>query len=289
MGLSRVAAALVLVVTLAGLGGAGRLAFFTGKYLYARLGLEYLKQQHADLVRGVRFLDALAHKHASRLEKFAAVEDFVRLKYGMNAISDGVRAAGVGGSPAPEELVASLLDVPVVRYADSVRHFVDGLLRRAEIQNTTLGQAERHARRQRERWCEVPSVMPTYGRVTSRFGERMHPLLHLSLFHEGIDIANMEWTPVRATADGIVSAVGHRQSYGLTVDINHYDNGYMTRYAHLVQPAVMEGQLVRRGDLVGYMGRTGRATGPHLHYEVHREHRLVDPMHHILPTDIIVD
>jgi murein DD-endopeptidase MepM/ murein hydrolase activator NlpD len=287
--LPRALTVVLLAVTLAGLGGAGRLTFFAGKYLYARLGLEYLRKEHTDLVRGVHFLHALAQKHADRLENLAAAEDFVRLKYGMNAISDEVREAGVGGSPSAEELVASLLDVPVVRYADSVRHFVDGLLRRAEMQNTTLGQAVSHARRQRERWTEVPSIMPVSGRITSPFGVRVHPFLHSSAFHEGIDIANNEWTPIRATADGIIASVGYRLYYGMTVDINHFDNGYLTRYAHLVQPAVTEGQLVRRGDLIGYMGKTGRATGPHLHYEVHKDNRLVDPMHCILPADIIVD
>jgi murein DD-endopeptidase MepM/ murein hydrolase activator NlpD len=94
---------------------------------------------------------------------------------------------------------------------------------------------------------------------------------------------------ILAPADGIVSYVGRKQYYGITVYIDHHGNGYTTRYAHLVQSAVGEGDVVRRGDIVGYMGNTGRSTGPHLHYEVRVMGKPVDPLSVIVPTDVVVD
>lgn len=116
-------------------------------------------------------------------------------------------------------------------------------------------------------------------RVTSPFGSRrMHPILGRVLPHAGVDYAARSGTPVRATADGVVSVAEVRGGYGKMVEVQH-PNGYSTRYAHLsaVAPGVGRARLVRQGDLVGYVGMTGLATGPHLHYEVRRNGRPLDP------------
>jgi hypothetical protein len=279
----------VFAVLLASFGGTIRLSFFTAKYLYARIGLVQLRREHEGLVSKIRFLAQLSKEETAKLARVATFEDFMRMKYGMNKIGEGERDAGIGGVPDPEELTASLLNVSVVRRADSIKVEVEALLRRAQIQNTTFDDIVKHVRRQRDHWAQIPSVWPVRGRITSRFGQRMHPFLGYSTRHEGLDIANLEWTPVVAAADGIATFVGHKQYYGNTVDIDHHGNGYLSRYAHLVQPAVVEGQLIRRGDIVGYMGRTGRATGTHLHYEVRRLGRPLDPMDFVVPVDVVVD
>lgn len=114
-------------------------------------------------------------------------------------------------------------------------------------------------------------------RVTSPFqAARMHPILRRVLPHNGIDYAAARGTPVRATADGSVSIAGERGGYGNLVEVRH-PNGYATRYAHLSGVAVREHQPVRQGDLLGWVGDTGLATGPHLHYEVRRRGVPVDP------------
>lgn len=116
-------------------------------------------------------------------------------------------------------------------------------------------------------------------RVSSRFGSRrMHPILRRVLPHTGVDYAAASGTPVRATGDGVVSVAGRRGGYGTMVEIQH-PSGYSTRYAHLsaLGPGLRVGQLVRQGELVGRVGMTGLATGPHLHYEVRRQGRPVDP------------
>ena len=114
-------------------------------------------------------------------------------------------------------------------------------------------------------------------RVTSGFRlDRMHPILRRVLPHTGIDYAAGHGTPVRATADGSISFASLRGGYGNMVEVQH-PNGYATRYAHLSRIAVRESQPVRQGDVIGYVGATGLATGPHLHYEVRRKGQPVDP------------
>jgi murein DD-endopeptidase MepM/ murein hydrolase activator NlpD len=122
-------------------------------------------------------------------------------------------------------------------------------------------------------WAGPLAVM----QVTSGFNmNRMHPILRRVLPHNGIDYAAGYGTPVRATSDGSVSFAAVRGGYGNLVEVQH-PNGYATRYAHLSRIAVREYQSVRQGDVIGYVGATGLATGPHLHYEVRRKGQPVDP------------
>lgn len=116
-------------------------------------------------------------------------------------------------------------------------------------------------------------------RVTSPFGlRRLHPILRRVLPHTGTDYAAAAGSPVRATGDGSVSFAGSRGGYGNLVEIQH-PNGYATRYAHLARIAagVRPDAVVRQGEIIGYVGMTGLATAPHLHYEVRERGRPVDP------------
>lgn len=117
-------------------------------------------------------------------------------------------------------------------------------------------------------------------RINSPFGaRRMHPILNRVLPHLGVDLAAATGDPVRATADGIVVFSGNRGGYGLLVELQH-PSGYSTRYAHLsrISEAVQPTRYVRQGQLIGYVGMTGLATGPHLHYEVLRRGTQIDPL-----------
>lgn len=112
--------------------------------------------------------------------------------------------------------------------------------------------------------------------MTSGFGMRPHPSLGGMRFHAGIDLAAREGDGVFATAEGRVVQSGWSGGYGLAVTIDH-GNGLQTRYAHLSRLGVMAGEDVRSGELVGFVGSTGRSTGPHLHYELRRFGRPIDP------------
>ena len=118
--------------------------------------------------------------------------------------------------------------------------------------------------------------MPVSGRVTSRFGMRHHPILHARRFHRGIDLKASSGTPIRASADGRVTFAGWSGGYGRQVRIGH-DEGLSTSYSHMSRIAAAPGSLVRRGQVIGYVGSSGLSTGPHLHYEAFRNGRPVNP------------
>ena len=125
----------------------------------------------------------------------------------------------------------------------------------------------------------LPFGNPVNGsyRQTSGFGPRRDPINGGSRMHNGLDFAGSRGTPIVAGGDGVVEFAGRQSGYGLTVEIRH-NNGFMTRYAHLNRIRVSEGERVSRGELIGDMGTTGRSTGVHLHYEVHRNGTPVNPM-----------
>jgi murein DD-endopeptidase MepM/ murein hydrolase activator NlpD len=116
-------------------------------------------------------------------------------------------------------------------------------------------------------------------RVNSAFGERrLHPILGRVLPHTGVDLAAGLGEPVHAAADGVIVSAGNRGGYGLLVEVLHA-SGYSTRYAHLSRlgSAIAPKRAIRRGDVLGYAGMSGLATGPHLHYEVRRQGQPIDP------------
>ncbi len=121
-----------------------------------------------------------------------------------------------------------------------------------------------------------PFAMPVHGRLSSGFGDRVDPITHTHIPHPGLDIAAREGTPVGAAAAGKVVRAGAAGTYGNLVVIRHPD-GLETRYAHLSAVTVREGDHVDTGDAVGLVGHTGRATGPHLHFEVRKDGVARDP------------
>lgn len=113
--------------------------------------------------------------------------------------------------------------------------------------------------------------------ISSPMGMRINPVTGRRMLHSGADIAAPLGMGVRATADGLVMRAGPLGSYGLLVTIRHAD-GYETRYGHLSRVLVRPGAAIRKGDLVGQVGSTGRSTGPHLHYEIRHLGRVIDPV-----------
>lgn len=170
-----------------------------------------------------------------------------------------------------------------------VRRALDAVSRGLPARRQSLSEIEMRFQKQREEAASraneadklartgvpgnVPSGWPAAGDVTSPFGWRWNG----TDFHPGIDIANDTGTPLVATADGVVTAAGwNAGGYGNLVDIDH-GNGIFTRYGHASEVLVSEGQQVRRGEVIAYMGSTGFSTGPHVHYEIHVHGETVNP------------
>lgn len=134
----------------------------------------------------------------------------------------------------------------------------------------------------------VPSRMPLSGfRMTSDYGMRTHPVLGRRKRHKGVDLAAPTGTPVYATADGIIGRAEYSRSYGLVIYVDHGAD-LETRFAHLSKLAVAEGERVHKGEVIGYVGSTGRSTGPHLHYEVRVDGVAVNPIPYMVETEIQV-
>ena len=127
----------------------------------------------------------------------------------------------------------------------------------------------------------IPSIQPVSNRdltrIASGFGLRMHPIYKIIKMHKGMDFTAPIGTEIYATGDGVVEKVGWVGGYGKTIMINH-GFGYKTRYAHCSNYNCRKGQKVKRGDLIGFVGNTGQSSGPHLHYEVFKNNRQINPV-----------
>ncbi|MHB8755713.1 MAG: M23 family metallopeptidase [Candidatus Acidiferrales bacterium] len=130
----------------------------------------------------------------------------------------------------------------------------------------------------------MPSLWPVMGRITSPFGERLDPFGGEGEFHTGLDIASHYGDDIRAAGDGVIAWTGRREGYGRVIIIDH-GFGITTWYAHLSAYATQVGASVKRGDVIGYEGESGRATGPHLHFEVRIHNAPVNPWRYLHQVD----
>lgn len=151
-----------------------------------------------------------------------------------------------------------------------LRHILEGLETRLHDVRSTVEKRNALA-------AATPSIWPAHGWLSSRMGPRRDPVTGGSDYHPGLDIAGDKGQPVYATAAGLVTHVGYQGSYGNLVVIDH-GFGLETKYGHLSRFSVKQGQRVDRGAVIGTVGSTGRATGNHLHYEVHANGRLLNPL-----------
>ncbi len=190
----------------------------------------------------------------------------------MQKLPTAVRTRAMGGANAAEAM-GTLLE-SALGPADAAF----GVLR--EILTTIEGRLDTvrsTVERRQALAAATPSIWPVPGWLTSAYGNRQDPFTGGRDFHPGLDISANHGQPVLATADGMVSTAAFNGSYGNLVVIDH-GYGISTRYGHLSRFAVSDGQAVRRGDVIGYVGSTGRSTNPHLHYEIWVNGRLTNPL-----------
>jgi murein DD-endopeptidase MepM/ murein hydrolase activator NlpD len=205
----------------------------------------------------------------------------------LNQMSTRIRAFEEGAGAIADEL--GVQDLPSSRPASggenltdrAVEHFpFEQELRYLQARTETLDRsfeqlADAFAERERELRA-TPNGMPIQGWFSHGFGWRKDPWTGVREFHRGLDIVTDAGVEILAPANGIVSRVGRYPDYGNSIDI-HHGYGYVTRYAHMSDLLVKAGDRVDRGQAVGRVGSTGRSTGPHLHYEVFRDGKRVNP------------
>ena len=174
---------------------------------------------------------------------------------------------GIGGSTGLENQVPSRMETDQKRVIASIEKNMDQLTEDANEQRRSYHDLINFLRDQKSIRDATPSIWPVRGWVTSEFGQRSSPLGGTGDFHKGMDIAARMGIPIVAPADGIVAEAVYERDMGHMIRINH-GYGMVTWYGHLMKSAVKEGNLIRRGAVIGYIGNSGRSTGAHLHYAV---------------------
>ncbi|WP_291323361.1 M23 family metallopeptidase [Desulfonatronospira sp.] len=159
--------------------------------------------------------------------------------------------------------------------------FLDRLRSEARLEEVKQQEILHALHKQRDLLSSTPSIWPTQGWVSSEFGYRSSPFTGQRELHKGLDISAPEGTPIYAPASGVVTFTGRDGAYGIAMELDH-GRGITTKYAHLQRYVTEENTKVSRGELIGYVGNTGRSTGPHLHYEVRVNNIPVDPKRYIL-------
>lgn len=153
---------------------------------------------------------------------------------------------------------------------------MENLKQEIEKSMKTVSEIKNYLNIQKDFYCATPKGFPVEGSISSPYGKRQNPKSGVAEFHTGLDISAHSGNPVRATANGIVSFSGWNGGNGNLVVLEH-GFGFSTFYAHNRMNAVKIGQKVKRGDVIGYIGSTGRSTGPHVHYEIWKNGNPVNP------------
>lgn len=239
-------------------------------------------------------LDEIANQR-EQIQKFAAEINALKLKIvDLNSFEKKIRIIaniektadqdslfGIGGT-MPEDLDTNvLLSEKHNSLLREMHDQVQNLDHATQTQEESFDDLLKYLEEQRNLLASTPAIRPTRGWVSSRFGYRESPFTGRRVFHKGLDIANRKGTPIIATADGVVTHAGPKGLLGNVLIIDH-GHGIVTRYGHMNSFAIKRGEVVKRGDLIGQMGNTGRSTGPHLHYEVRLNGLPVNPVKYIL-------
>jgi murein DD-endopeptidase MepM/ murein hydrolase activator NlpD len=255
--------------------------FFGAEFLSARvseLALAQFKMENSRLHdKFEQFSDRLAEAEA-RYRTLVQKEVAIRNLFNLPEISTEERQLGVGGPGSYQPLALSETDQRTFKTEVQL----DQLLRLSRFESEQFGEVERSVMKVKDRLDHTPSIWPTEGWTSRGFGFQFDPFTGQEQMHTGIDVANRIGTPIIAPASGrVIGAGAVVAGMGTAIVIDH-GYGLQTRYGHLSKALVKPGQKVNRGDLIGYMGSTGYSTGPHLHYEVFKDDRAVDPRNFIL-------
>lgn len=241
-----------------------------------------LRSENRDLRQEMLSLNDKISTLRSTLDDLESQGDELRLLVDLPPVDESVKEAGTGGASVPE-----LLSFNASTGSDPLGE-VDGVLARIsgelKVQEQSYSQILKKYEYNRAFFAALPALKPMQGRYASnKFGMRMHPILGVMREHQGVDIVGDVGTDVAAAGDGVVAMAGHTGGgYGNVVVINH-GYGYQTLYAHLSKILVKPGRRVKRGDTIARSGKSGLASGPHLHYEV--RHNGVS----MNPTDFFFD
>ncbi len=278
------AAAIIGLFTVTGLAGSySRMLVKTARF-------NQLRRDHQNLQQDYAHLEKQAHERDVQAASLGSLANEVSALYGFTANKLSLPSVHAKAAPATAPLkdTASFSNDSYYKSVDAFYALRDTAMSSARI-NTTLGSTLSLSRNPLLRGLDDTSFMPTLwpitGPITSSFGEREDPVLGNGEgeFHPGIDISGALGTPIHATADGVVVSATLENGYGRMVRIDH-GHGIETCYGHMSGFAVTAGQSVSRGEVIGYIGHSGRTTGNHVHYEVRIRNTPVNPHKYLRST-----
>jgi len=207
-------------------------------------------------------------------------DNIYRVIFESEPIVQDIRQAGIGGSDRYEMFKGYKNSEVLANTAEKIDHLSNQLY----VQSISFDSVFKMAKEMEKMAASIPAIQPISDkykrRISSFYGYRIHPIYKRRVFHDGLDFSAPSGTEIYAAADGvIVKAKKSRYGYGNTIVINH-GYGYKTVYAHMSSFAVRRGKKVKRGQVIGYVGNSGLSTAPHLHYEVQRNGRKVNPIYY---------
>jgi murein DD-endopeptidase MepM/ murein hydrolase activator NlpD len=205
-------------------------------------------------------------------------DNIYRVIFEAEPIPKDVRQAGFGGA----NLYNKLEGFDNSELMMTTTQTLDKLSREMYVQSKSYDEIKKRIENKAQMLQSIPAIQPVSNknlmRIASGFGYRIDPIYKIMNFHSGLDFTAPTGTPIYATGDGVVSLSRYDNSgYGMHVVINH-GYGYQTLYGHMSRMKVNAGQTVKRGDVIGYVGSTGKSTGPHCHYEVIKGGNKIDPV-----------
>jgi murein DD-endopeptidase MepM/ murein hydrolase activator NlpD len=242
---------------------------------YTRIAVEVhelrrLRAENRALLTKTVEYEQNAGKLQLKLEYLQRMVTKLGVMAGLEQTLPDATVGGVGGVPAAESKAPTIEPAALREMDRSLSDLTarsDKLARFYEDQSVLLSS--------------TPSIWPVRGYLSASFGNRIDPFTGQRDFHAGIDISTPLGTRIHAPADGVVIAVGVKGAYGNAVTVDH-GFGIVTQYGHMASFNVKRGQRLRRGDVIGFVGSTGRSTAPHLHYEVWVRDQAQNPIHYIL-------
>lgn len=254
-----IAGALIGMLTITGMAGSyARMLVKTQRFNQLRNEKEALKTQYSQL-------EQIAQQNQLQAQSLSSLADEVSSLYGLKA--DPTLADDDPASASLQQLYA--LRMTAMSGAASV--------------GIGMGDVHEASLRDWMRLAAAPTLWPVQGRITASFGERIDPFSGEGAFHRGVDISSDIGTPIIAPADGVIQFADAMNGYGRAIVVDH-GNGISTLYGHLSGYAVSQGQIIHRGDTLGFVGQSGRSTGPHLHYEVRIFNTPVNPHKYLVFT-----
>ena len=270
-----------LVFTLVSLLILGTSLFFGAEYLTRFLYQQKLQEVRDNFTSLSGALLELNGKLSYLDQKMDIIEEkerAVRTYANLPEIDQDVRSLGIGGLRLEKYTSQDYIIPGLSKKISGLEMDVDHLARKVKLELASFETIYDKVVKDTEKMKHIPSIRPVPGGyLNSRFGYRKDPIDGVNRFHKGLDFSVFTGTLIYAPADGVIQSARYRGSFGKQIKINH-EFGYNTMFLHLSKISVKRGQKVKRGDLIGKTGNTGRSTAPHLHYEVHYNGVAKNPM-----------